>query len=114
MQQSELVPGGCREHAARMAAALARLDDVVVAAHVNPDGDAVGSLAAARHILRALGRRFMLYARPGLPRYLDFFTLPAPLYTSLERPQHARALDAAASRSAWGRSWRPCCRGWRA
>ena len=68
MQQIELVPGGCREHAARMAAALARLDDVVVAAHVNPDGDAVGSLAAAGHILRALGRRFMLYARPGLPR----------------------------------------------
>ncbi len=89
MQQIELVPGGCREHAARMAAALARLDDVVVAAHANPDGDAVGSLAAAGHILRALGRRFMLYARPGLPRYLDFFTLPAPLYTSLERPPFA-------------------------
>ncbi|SDF58789.1 DHH family phosphoesterase [Desulfovibrio legallii] len=89
MLQTELVPQAYRAHAERMAAALTGLDRVVVAAHVHPDGDAVGSLAAAGHILRALGRRFMLYARPGLPRYLDFFTLPAPLYSSLERPPFA-------------------------
>lgn len=86
MQQTELVPLKFREGAQRMALALRDMDQVVVAAHVNPDGDAAGAVAAAGHILRAMGKEFMLYAQPSLPGYLDFFHMPGVVHTTLEHP----------------------------
>ena len=69
MQRTELIPPQFREGAERMAEAFRHVDQVIVAAHVNPDGDAVGAVAAAGHILRSMGKEFMLYAQPGLPGY---------------------------------------------
>jgi len=86
MQQTKLIPPQFRDGAQRMALALKNMDQVVVAAHVNPDGDAAGAVAAAGHILRAMGKEFMLYAQPGLPEYLDFFRMPGVVHTTLEHP----------------------------
>ena len=86
MQRTELIPQKFRESAERMAKAFADLDQVVVAAHVNPDGDAAGAVAAASLILRAMGKEFMIYAQPGLPGYLDFFSMPSVVHTSLAHP----------------------------
>ena len=69
-----------------MAQALRDMDQIVVAAHVNPDGDAAGAVAAAGHILRFLGKEYMLYAQPSLPGYLDFFPMPGVVHTTLEHP----------------------------
>ncbi len=97
MQPTDFIPAPYVQDAHRMAEALKGMDRVVVAGHVNPDGDAAGSVAAAGHILRALGKEFMLYAAPGLPRYLDFFPMPAVVHTSLARapftPRCALLLD---------------------
>lgn len=82
----ERIPIRFREQAQHMAAALMNIDQVVISGHVNPDGDAAGSLAAAGLILRAMSKQFMLYSQTGLPRYLDFFSLPGVVHTSLERP----------------------------
>lgn len=79
------IPQRYRESAARMAAAIAGLDRTIVSGHINLDGDALGSMAAAGHILRALGKEYVLYSATKLPSYLDFFPLPAVLHTSLER-----------------------------
>lgn len=62
---------------------LRREDDFLLAAHVNPDGDAVGSLAALGFVLKALGKRFTLYCATGAPRHYDWLTLPSPLRTEL-------------------------------
>ena len=40
------IPENWREPAARMVTSLRGLDRVLVAAHVNPDGDALGSMSA--------------------------------------------------------------------
>ncbi len=72
-----------------MAQALRDMDQIVVAAHVNPDGDAAGAVAAAGHILRFLGKEYMLYAQPSLPGYLDFFPMPGVVHTTLEHPPFA-------------------------
>ncbi len=97
MSQTELIPTRFRDGALRMAAALRGLDHVLVSGHVNPDGDAAGSLAAAGHILRALGKEFILYSSTGLPQYLQFFPLPGTVHTSLEHlpftPRCALLLD---------------------
>ena len=86
MQRIDLIPQHFRQGAERMAQAFRDLDQVIVAAHVNPDGDAAGAVAAAGHVLRSMGKEFMLYAQPGLPAYLDFFPMPGVVHTTLEHP----------------------------
>lgn len=97
MQPTDFIPALYAQDAHRMAEALKGMDRIVVAGHVNPDGDAAGSVAAAGHILRAMDKEFMLYAAPGLPRYLDFFPMPAVVHTSLAHapftPRCALLLD---------------------
>ncbi|MGE4291865.1 MAG: bifunctional oligoribonuclease/PAP phosphatase NrnA [Desulfovibrio sp.] len=61
-------------------------DDFLVAAHVNPDGDAIGSTAALGWIFRLLGKRFQLYNVSELPRSFDWVRLPAPLLSELPAP----------------------------
>lgn len=77
------IPRQFRKDAKRIVEALKSLDKVIVSAHVNPDGDAVASLVAAGHVLRALGKEFVLYSSTGLPNYLDFVKLPGIVRTSL-------------------------------
>ena len=73
MPQTDSIPQAFRAAALATAEALRGIDRVVVAAHVNPDGDAAGSLAAAGHILTALGKEHALVSTTGLPQYLDEF-----------------------------------------
>ena len=86
MQPTNLIPAPYVQNALRIVESLKGMDRIIVAGHINPDGDAAGSVAAAGHILRAMGKEFMLYAAPGLPRYLDFFPMPAVMHTSLAHP----------------------------
>lgn len=85
MQPTDLIPEAWREPAARMAAALRQMDRVVVAGHVNPDGDALGSVAATGCLLRGLGKEFVLYSKSGVPPYLHFLPLPGCMHDSLQR-----------------------------
>jgi phosphoesterase RecJ-like protein len=78
------VPLAYRDKARFIATALQRLDNVIVAAHANPDGDAVGAMIAAGHILHSIGKKFVLYSGTGLPRALDFLPLPDAVHTSLD------------------------------
>ncbi len=64
--------------------AVQDLSCVLIAAHVNPDGDAIGSMCAASLILRALGKETVLYSPGPLPASLSFFALPGPCFNSLD------------------------------
>ncbi|MFP5221985.1 MAG: DHH family phosphoesterase [Acidobacteriota bacterium] len=55
----------------------------LVATHVNPDGDAIGSIAAMGHMLKSLGKDVVLYNASGLPEHFSWVNLPAPVLTEL-------------------------------
>lgn len=80
----QLVPHLFRADASRLASAIADLDNVIIAGHVEPDGDAVGSIAVAASIMARLGRTYALYCYSGLPDYLQFFPIPAKVYSRLD------------------------------
>jgi bifunctional oligoribonuclease and PAP phosphatase NrnA len=55
-------------------------DHFLVAAHSNPDGDALGSTAAMGWILEALGKQYWLYNASPLPGRFAWMTLSQPLH----------------------------------
>jgi phosphoesterase RecJ-like protein len=86
-----------RDGARRIADALKSVDRVLVTGHVHPDGDALGSMAAAAHILQTLGKRWALFADVPVPPHLESLPLPGPVLTepaSLPfKPESALLLD---------------------
>lgn len=70
-------------------------DDFLVVAHYNPDGDAIGSMAAMGWILKSLGKRFRLYNISGLPKRFSWLTLPATIEQEIpsNKPQWTITLD---------------------
>jgi len=78
--------------AAKIAAVLRESDNILVAAHASPDGDAIGATAAMGWLLQGLGKRFALYNASGLPASYAWVTLPQPLLASLEAVPFTPAL----------------------
>ena len=66
-----------------LAAWLRAHDNFLVVSHTHPDGDAVGSTLAAAHVLKALGKRVVMYNATGLPEAYDWLELPAPVVMRL-------------------------------
>lgn len=79
----DYIPERWRGDALRMAEALRSGDRFIVSGHVNPDGDALGAVAALGHILRFLGKEFVLYSATGIYDYLQFLPLPGVLRNSV-------------------------------
>lgn len=97
MSYLDHIPAGFVAGAEAAGAAIANFDKTLVAAHVNLDGDALGSLVACGWLLRALDRDFVLYSSSGIPRYLEFLNIPGPIYNNLAElpfePEYAIYLD---------------------
>lgn len=70
-------------------------DDFLVVSHYNPDGDAVGSMAAMAWILTSLGKRFRLYNISGLPERFSWLRLPMPIDQEIpsSKPRWTITLD---------------------
>jgi phosphoesterase RecJ-like protein len=66
---------------ARIIDVLKKEDNFLVTAHVNPDGDALGSMAALGFILGKLDKHFKLYNESGVPDKFAWLKLPDRLYT---------------------------------
>lgn len=64
-------------------AALKKARRVLVATHVNPDGDAVGSAAAFAHLAQHCGAQARLLLMAGLPDFLAWLPLPVPVVRML-------------------------------
>lgn len=69
--------------AARLAETLRTRDRIVITAHANPDGDALGSMAALGLGLRELGKTVALCNASGVPDYLRWMPLSGPV---LQKP----------------------------
>ena len=57
---------------------------VLVASHVNPDGDAVGSMAAFAHMAEAQGAEVRVLLVSGLPREFSWLHMPWPVANRLK------------------------------
>lgn len=57
---------------------------ILAVTHVNPDGDAVGSLLALGHIAVALGKDIRLYCESPIPPFLAWLKSPVPVSRSLD------------------------------
>lgn len=70
-------------------------DEFLIVSHYNPDGDAIGSMAAMGWILSSLGKRFRLYNVSGLPARFSWLSLPGPVETELpgDKPGWTIVLD---------------------
>ncbi|MCR5814622.1 MAG: bifunctional oligoribonuclease/PAP phosphatase NrnA [Desulfovibrio sp.] len=97
MPLTEHIPLPYRQKAQEVAAVLPSLSRVIISAHLNPDGDALGSVAACAYLLQHLGKEFVLYSVSGVPVFLHFLSLPAPLMTDLSHlpfsPEQALLVD---------------------
>ena len=97
MKKDAHPPAGPEVTLAQAADILRRHDRILIAAHGNPDGDAVGATSALGWLLRSLGKQFVLYNTSGMPRHFAWLELPAVLHTRLSplpfRPTLAVALD---------------------
>ena len=67
-----------------VAAALRGKKRVLITAHVNPDGDAVGAAAALAGVVMRLGSECRLFFATGLPNFLLWLPLPCPWVYSVE------------------------------
>lgn len=70
-----------KQPAAEIVAILKQYDNIVVAAHGSPDGDAIGATGAMAFLARKLGKTVAVYNATGIPEYLDWVPLPGRMYT---------------------------------
>ena len=68
----------------RLADAITKAERVLVATHVNPDGDAIGSAVALTHIAQRNGAEARILLGTGLPDFLSWLPLPAPTVKNLK------------------------------
>lgn len=64
-------------------AALRHHQRVLIAAHIHPDPDAMGSCLALAWALRSIGVDALVFNEDGFPPCLGFLTLPGPVLTNL-------------------------------
>ncbi len=67
---------------AEVLSALRGARRVLIASHLRPDGDAMGSCLALAWILRSMGSEALVYNGDGMPAFLDFLPLPCPVLDS--------------------------------
>ena len=72
------------------AAKLKAAEKILVTAHINPDGDAIGSTLAMLQILRALGKNVAAYIDDDLPK--NFSNLP--FAAEIKRPVEGEKISA--------------------
>lgn len=73
-------PDSIRRPAAEIVEIIKQHDNIVVAAHGSPDGDAIGATGAMAFLARKLGKTVAVYNATGIPEYLDWVPLPGPVY----------------------------------
>ena len=63
----------------------------MVSAHVNPEGDALGSAIAMASLLKHLGKKVVLANQGGIPKAYAFFPRVAPVWSNPRHPASAEA-----------------------
>lgn len=73
-----------RQAAPALAAQIAQASRILILTHINPDGDAIGSLLAVWHMLAGMGKQALPLASSPLPGYTTW--LPGVEHVQVYRP----------------------------
>lgn len=68
----------------QIAQAIRANETFILTAHINPDGDAVGSVAAMAWLLTKLNKQPIIFLESGIPAYLDWVELPCAVLSTAE------------------------------
>jgi bifunctional oligoribonuclease and PAP phosphatase NrnA len=80
-----LVPYLHREQMTEAVAAIRASSDIVLACHINPDGDTLGSMLALGAAIEHLGKKTTLLSSDGVPPILAFLPGSEAVQTGTER-----------------------------
>jgi phosphoesterase RecJ-like protein len=70
-----------------VAAYIRAEDDFLIATHVGPDGDALGSSIALSMALDALGKKSLVYCKDGVPEIYRFLPSAGRVKNAIEKPE---------------------------
>src|SRR3990167_4284842 len=72
MPKKSSVPSGLYVNVSRAVQAIQKAKKIIVASHVNPDGDTIGCLLALGHTLILMGKKVILLSQDGVPSRFQF------------------------------------------
>ncbi len=75
----------------KLLSGLQKEDCFLIATHINPDGDAIGSSLALGEALESVGKKIFLYDRDPVPRYYRFLPGHRKFSTDLKKALKADA-----------------------
>jgi phosphoesterase RecJ-like protein len=73
---------------ATIAQELRENERFLLATHVNPDGDAIGSLAALALVLKKMGKQVTAYCQDEVPGFLQFLPYSQLIVREIPRTEH--------------------------
>ena len=73
---------------ATIARELKNNERFLVATHVNPDGDAIGSLGALALVLEGMGKQVVAYCQDEVPEFLRFLPYADRIVREISGPDH--------------------------
>lgn len=68
----------------QIATAITADKTFLLTAHISPDGDAVGAIAAMAWLLIKLDKKPVIFLESGVPSYLEWVELPCEVFTTAE------------------------------
>src|SRR2546423_14512146 len=71
-RQNSMIYDDAAQAAPVIAERIAAADRILILTHINPDGDAIGSLLGLWHALQALGKQAIPLASSSLPSYVEW------------------------------------------
>lgn len=77
------------ENLNKIAQIIKNHDNFLITSHVNPDGDAMGSMSALGHLLQTLGKKFSIFNESPVPERFDWITLPVPVENRYKPGNHS-------------------------
>src|SRR3989338_6687811 len=72
MSSDEYMPTGLYTNISKAVQEIRKAKTILVASHVNPDGDTIGCLLALGHTLILMGKKAILLSQDGVPSRFQF------------------------------------------
>ncbi|MCX5716670.1 MAG: bifunctional oligoribonuclease/PAP phosphatase NrnA [Candidatus Omnitrophica bacterium] len=77
---------------AKITRALKKYDNFLITSHINLEGDSIGSQLAVASLLKALGKKYIIFDNDPIPRQFEFLLCGEKVKTALSAKDKFRAM----------------------